>query len=151
MNKKASLIICVLLLAYFTMTSGLIFEVTKSQSDGSVNVPYILALSGERTGILGVYNADDVACAMWLAKNVGELPFVADYNGMALLMGFRFWRAPPKPADAYYIFLTTWNTQHEKMVVGSGPGLRRYELLPDLSNTTKVFEKGDAVVYYVEE
>ncbi len=149
MSKRTSLITCVLLLAYFAMTSGLVFEAVKRQSTSSINVPYTLALSGERTGILGVYNADDVASAMWLAENVGELPFVADYNGMALLMGLRFWNVPPKSADAYYIFLTTWNTQHGKMVVGSGPGLREYESLPNLENAIEVFRKEDAVVYYV--
>ena len=151
MNKQASITICVLLLAYFVMTSGLVFEVTKSQSTGSINVPYTLALSSERTGILVVYNADDVASAKWLAKNAKEIPIVADYNGFALLMDFYFRSVPPKPVNAYYIFLTTWNTQHEKMVVGSGPGLRGYEPLPDLSNAKEVFRKGDAVVYHVEE
>ncbi len=151
MPKRMSLIICALLMAYFIFTSGLIFEVVKRQNTDIINVPYTLALSGERTGILGVYNANDVACAVWLAENVGELPFVADYNSMALLMGFRFWRVPPKPANVHYVFLTTWNTQHRKMVIGSGPGLRRYEPLPNLENAVEVFRKGDAVIYYVEE
>jgi len=152
MSKKASTSICTLLLAYFVFTSGLIFEVTKCQTTGSINVPYSLALSTERTGILGVYNVDDVACAEWLIENKGELPLVADYNGCALLIGFHFWFEPmPQFAGAYHLFLTTWNTQHKKMVVGSQPGLRRYNPLPNLDGATEVFRSGDAVVYRVVE
>jgi len=148
--KRASLVVSTLLMAYFIFTSGLVFEAMKCQSTGTINVPYTLALSSERTGILSMYNADDVACAVWLAENVGELPFVADYNSMALLMGFRFWDVSPESSNAYYVFLTTWNTQHGKMVVGSGPGLRMYEPLPNLENAIEVFRRKDAVVYYVE-
>ena len=149
MNRRTSIIICALSLAYFAMTSGLVFEVAKCQSTGSINVPYSIVLSGERTGILGIYNTNDVACARWLAENGKELPIVADYNGFALLMDFYFRNTPPKSANAYYLFLTTWNTQHQKMVIGSQPGLRTYDPLPNLEGATEVFRKGDAIVYYI--
>ena len=152
MNKKASIAICILLLAYFMMTSGLVFEVTKCQTTGSINVPYSLALSAERTGILGIYTADDTACAEWLIENKGEIPLFADYNGCALLIGFHFWFEPmPRPTETHYLLLTTWNTQHKKMVIGACPGLRTYKPLPNLDSAVEVFRRGDAVVYRVAE
>lgn len=70
MAKKTPIIICVLLLFYFLFTSGLAFEATGSEDISKmIDMPYSIAFSGERTGVLGLYTEGDIACAKWLAGN----------------------------------------------------------------------------------
>ena len=325
MAKKASIIVCILLLAYFIFTSGLVFEVTASDTMDRVDMPYSIAMSGERTGAIGIYNEDDIACAEWLAGDdakgtaailfmdvwaeipseywvggpeekvwtewwnnevipytatnilsfldwarqsdmmviftagadrelvteleiekhgepiindgyeldgylmergittifytgyatnlcvltrstgmramdslgynvvlvgdcslpvpaysctyeqaldeirtryggvitmaeLGEvggegiLPIHADYNGISLVLDYsgefgRFTHS--KPVGGHYLFLTSWNVEHQKMVAGISPALRGYEPLPELNGAVTVYRKGDAIVYYI--
>lgn len=153
MTKAISITICILLLVYFMFTSGLVFEESYGEMEGKIDLPYTLALSGERTGIVGIFNDDDVACAKWLADKYGALPIQADYNGYRLLLGCIHELegfAPPAPGSEHYLFLTSWNVKHQLMVIGVCPGLRRYEPLPDLDGAVEAFRRGDAVVYFVE-
>jgi nicotinamidase-related amidase len=332
MAKAVSIVACVLLLTYFLFTSGLVFEVTASEMEGNVDMPYSLALSGERTGVLEIYTDGDVDCAKWLVGEgirrtgailfmhvladaptecwvgkpeeqiwiswwdhdivphvdakilplldwarqseavvvfssgscdgeqwellpelaideygdpiisdcneldmyleergittifyvgyttnccildsstgmrmmdrlgynvvlVGDctlpapalpcteeqaldeinrkyggvidsselkswfgevlddsLPIYADYNGVALLLGYvgDYERLVSyEPDGAHYLFLTSWNTRHHKMVIGISPASRTYRSLPDLGSATEVFRRGDAVVYCI--
>ncbi len=154
MVKNTSIIICTLLLAYFAFTSGLIFETLHSNTVGEIDLPYSIAFSGERLNMVGIFNEDDVACARWLVDNRGDVPLVADYNGSRLLMGcmrdFELDGFAVKPSDEHYLFLSSWNVKHQKMVVGLLPGLRGYSVLPNLEKAVVSFKKGDAVVYYLE-
>ena len=154
MTAKASSIICVLLLVYFIFTSGMVFEMTHSAMDGTIDLPYSLALSSKRLNMVGVFNENDVACAKWLVDNKEDVPLVADYNGYALFIGCQYrlnqYYVPTKDDDGYYLYLSSWNTEHQMMVVGSAPGLRQYLPLPKLDKAVVVFKKGDAGVYYVE-
>lgn len=150
MSKKALALVCTLLLAYFVFTSGLVFNLTDTRTTTRIDVPYTIAMSGEEEGILGVFNDDDVDCAKWLARNA-NLPVHTDYNGGALLMGYSDNHVSVRSqySKAHYVFTTTWNTKHGKMVTGSCPALRAYEPLPVLNNAIEVFRRGDAVVYLV--
>lgn len=78
-----------IMLGYFAFTSGVVFEVTGSEMAGSLDTPYSIGLSAERTGVVGVYNDDDVACARWLAYEADpEVPIVGGYNGRLLVASF---------------------------------------------------------------
>ncbi len=153
MSKRVSLILCVLLLGYFLFTSGVVFEVSHSIMAGAIDLPYSLALSGKRLNIVGVFNKDDVACAKWLVKNKADVSLMSDYNGSALLMGLvhkaNQYLVPSKEDAGYYLFLTSWNVEHQMMVVGSAPGIRKYEPLPSLDKAGVVFSRGKAVIYYI--
>lgn len=69
MAKRFMVVTCVLLLAYFLFTSGLVFEAVGSETIDKVDMPYSVALSDDRIGVLEVANEDDVACARWLAED----------------------------------------------------------------------------------
>ena len=56
-----------ILLSYFAFTSGLVYKLMENDVTSSFVVPYSAALSGEQTGLLGVYTEDDIRCAEWLA------------------------------------------------------------------------------------
>ena len=152
MTKTTSIVIGILLLVYFMFTSGLVFEVSHSEMEGRIDLPYSLALSGERSGIIGIFNDDDVACAKWLADKYGALPIKADYNGYRLLLGCMHEHkgfVAPAPGKEHYLLLTSWNVEHQLMVIGICPGLRLYEPLPDLDGAVEVFRRGNAIVYRI--
>ena len=151
-----------IVLVYFAFTSGGIFEVTGSEMTGSLDTPYSIALSAERTGVVGVYNDDDVACAQWLAYEANpEVPIVGGYNGRLLVASFvspvprlkdAIHVAPPMFArgipDHCYVFFTTWNVEHGQYIESVAPGLRQAYELPAIEGKV-VFKNGKAVVYEV--
>ena len=151
MSKTATITVCVLLLAYFLFTSGLVFAGTQASMSGKIDMPYSIALSGEDSGVLGIFTEDDIACAHWLAGN-DDMPIRADYNGVALLLGHtdEYERFGGWDSESHYLFLTSWNVEYGKMVVGASPALRTYQPLPDLNGAVEAFRRGDAAVYYME-
>lgn len=171
MKKGIAIVVCALLLNYFLFTSGLVFEASGSTNVGGVDMPYSIALSGERTGILEMYSKGDVSCAKWLATSPvcsgSHIPLYVDYNAAALLSEYiewsefrplqkiegldleKTWIVQSQPPGEYMLFLTSWNTRNEKMVMWGGAMLREYLPLPDLSDATVMHDEGDAVVYYV--
>jgi hypothetical protein len=47
-----------------------------------------------------------------------------------------------------YLFLTTWNTKRQKMVMANaGEGLRQLVDLPDISAMEEIFRSGQSAVY----
>lgn len=151
-------ILSAILLVYFVFTSGLVFEVTKSEVIGSMDVPYNFALSAERTGIVGVFTENDRKCAEWLMTNTdGKSPIYADINGFLLLTGYiEPYTQLEEPIagkvemqDSGYIFLTEWNIRHNEMVLHSGqPGMRICTPLPELIKEKRIiYQSGLAVVY----
>jgi len=147
-----------ILIIYFVFTSGLVFELTKSESVDKLDTPYSSRLSAERTGIVGVFTEDDIACAEWLAINTdGESPIYADINGFLLLTGhIEPYTQLQEPivgkidmSSRGYIFLTEWNIRHDKMVLHSGQsGFRVYAEFPEaIQEQDVIFKSGAAVIY----
>ena len=154
MGKVITFCIAGFLIAYYAFTSGIIFELTKSETTEQLDVPYSIALSNERTRIVGVYgNNDDIDSARWLIEETDpSSPIYTDYCGLSLILDIEEIRRVfhEEPEGEYYLFLTSWSTEHNKMVFGWFEGLREYKPLPDLSNATEVFRRGNAVVYICE-
>jgi hypothetical protein len=89
MSKTAIWVTTGILLAYFIFTSGLVYEATGSEVTDKFIVPYSAALSGERTGLFGVYSEDDIKCAEWLAyESDSNIPIVGDGNTWLLMKGY---------------------------------------------------------------
>lgn len=143
LNKRWFLpsILCV----YFIFTSGLVFEVSREEKLDA-GLPYSFALSGERTGIAGIYNEDDLACVRWLIEEGNsEFAIVGDVNTRRLCQGFmerypalysspalhNSWTLWHTPINKYYIFLSTWNTEHNQAVIYSDIGQRINRDLPE--------------------
>jgi len=146
-------IIATFILCYCLFTSGLVYELTKSEPTDMHEIPYSIAFSNDRTRIVGVNNEDDINCAEWLMRDTPlEIPIYVDYCSSSIFIGItgihRFCTyEPPKP---YYIFLNTWNVEKGKMVQGNFGGMRKYEPLPDLDNAVEVYRSGKAIVYRVD-
>jgi len=149
---KSKYVICGLLILFFIFTSGLVFELTKSKAIDHVDMPYTVALSAERTGILGIFNDNDAFCAYWLGNQSDKsIVIYGGYNAISLVMDYskdfpRF-KNTDEPRETHYVFLTTWNVEHNVLVLGSTPALRVYRPLPDLSHAQLVCWSGKAKVY----
>jgi uncharacterized membrane protein len=140
--KRYVTVLACVMVAYYLFTSGFIFEVTKSQAD-KVNTPYSIPLSNYRSNIAGVFSEDDINAARWVSNNHGDLPILTDYNSRCLLLGIDPMYDMPVNETEYYIFVTSWSTEHDKLVYGRSPGLRHFEPIPQ---GKEVHRSGNALV-----
>jgi uncharacterized membrane protein len=60
------------LIPYFLLTSGFIYEVTGMQVTDKIETPYSIALSSYRLDLAGVFYWRDGAAAEWLARRAGS-------------------------------------------------------------------------------
>jgi hypothetical protein len=128
--------------------SGFVFEVTKNTEVTTLDVPYSITMSNDRIGFVGIYNNDDVNCAKWLSQTDDRKVWV-DYLGMSLMIDYTEYVKGVylKPESSHFLFLHTWNIEHEKMVFGWRESSREYAELPDLNNYIEIYRQGKAVVY----
>ena len=155
-------------------TSGLIFESIQSTAIEKVSLPYSLSLSSGRTGIGGVYNKDDMACTEWLVNESNQGMFIlTDVNTKRLLQGFmeriprtcyeesyyvvrihRPWTLLTIPDGDCYVFLSTWNTEHNKLIhydPSLNVGMRKVQNIPDdIYDLPVAYQSGKSVVYLME-
>lgn len=159
MDKKW--ILPTVIVVYFIFTSGLVFEVTKSEAINRVDTPYSASLSAKRTGVYATYTEDDLKAVKWLVSQKEQSPIVSDYNGGLLVAayigldriraeGLRYNINFTKIPDKAYIYLTSWNTETGKFLdavahVRGGAGLRECKDLPVL-NYKVVYQSGNAVI-----
>jgi uncharacterized membrane protein len=151
-KRKSIYITAAILSIYLMFTSGLVFFGMGGQTD-KIDTPYAIALTKDDS-IVGIYTKNDVECAKWIADNHGNEMIYADYNGIALLMDrikleYLIYGSLESYEPPYYVFLTEWNIENSKMVVGYSAALRTYGELPDLSNAVEVYRSSNAVVYTV--
>jgi hypothetical protein len=158
-------IVVVVAVIYFIFTSGLVFEAIKSNTTDRIDVPYSVALSAERTGVVGVYTDDDISAAKWIVENGNpKYRVVSDYNGYRLMMSFvrinpqlrnKDDQYPPMldsiPKEASYIFVTSWDTEHKSFIKDvrnkwEASGTRDRFDLPTFDYPI-VFQSGGAIVY----
>lgn len=142
MSKTSTITITIILLVYFMFTSGIVYEATKTKAIDYWDSPYSVALSAERTGLVGIATKEDIECIKWLANESNQdLMIVSGYNGRQICAAYMpvyprlinvVGNAPPTfnrfPAHCY-MFITTWNTQHEQYIEPLEAGLRvKYDL-----------------------
>ncbi len=155
MSKGAISVVVIVLVAYFVFTSGFIYEVTKCDATDRFEVPYSLGMSAERTGLAGIYGDDDMDCLYWMILNWDGSEVVGDYNTKRLIGSYipvyqgrnvsAEFNAIP---DNCYIYVSTWNINHQKWVYGSGIGLRTLYELPDLSEYKVLYQSGKSKVLW---
>ena len=81
---RMKLLVLVLIIPYMLFTTGVVFEATKEADISAINIPYSIALSNERVGIVGTYTENDIAVRDWaLAQDYSIL--LTDINGMLIL------------------------------------------------------------------
>jgi len=158
--------VTILLIVYFLFTSGFVFEMTNTQMDGTFDTPFSIALSGERTGVVGIFSEDDIAVAEWLVNDSDKSLMIAtDCNGQGLISSYipliprtkTMGLAKPTLADVsqfgdhFYIFSTGWMTRNDKYVEWSSYsyGVRVVNPIPryEWYKLNVAYHSGDAFVY----
>jgi len=172
-KENSKWIPCGVLLVYFAFTSGLVFEFAGYDRVNTLNPPPSIALSNDRISLYGIHNADDLACAEWLAyESDKDIPIVSDLHSKRLLQSYFYeyprlrkfhidgyvqprWTAWNLPEGNYYVFLSTWNVEseqfmtheNEKQVLDKSPGVRYPQPIPNwLFGNAVVYRNGNSVV-----
>ncbi|MBM4447430.1 MAG: DUF2206 domain-containing protein [Chloroflexi bacterium] len=127
--------ILMILIPYFILNSGLVFELSKSKTTYFIDMPYSIALSSHRMDLNTVFVTQDITAATWLSKlKADDCPIYVDYHGMLAFPDY--WgdekalanivergtiRMPPFPADLKdmtfpcYIYFRAWNTDNRML------------------------------------
>jgi len=97
------------LIPYFLLTSGFIFEVTRHEVIDRIDAPYSIALSSHRIDIGGVFNRQDGAGADWLRPRLNEEDAVyADLFGWLLLGYESAVIGDPVITEFYLVRIASW-------------------------------------------
>lgn len=161
MSKKAIWVVTSILLIYFMFTSGFTFEATKSKASDRIDIPYSIGLSAERTGVSNVVDKDDMECILWLKENWnGKSDVVTDYNTYCSVLPYipvyfnlfyndRKGMFHRMPEGECYIFVSSWNTRHQKYIEAIGVGRRKSYPLPEFSYPI-IKQCGSTIIYFKE-
>jgi len=142
-SKRSQTILISILFVYFAFTSGLVYWLMQYQNTYDLVIPFSWALSAEDTGLTGIATKDDLNCVQWLMNESDKnIKIVSDSNGTYLLSGYLelipdvcidAWGSDDRMVSIYgmykcdsaYLFLTSWNTKHGKLIETSDVGMRK--------------------------
>jgi uncharacterized membrane protein len=153
-----------ILIPYFILTSGLVFELTGYRDISRAEAPYSIALSSYRLDLTGVFTLQDGRAAVWLSSAAGtsQSTVYCDSNSSKIFMVFP---SPLKLAtlplqggmpDSSYVFLTKWNLTNRQLTFSEGgkPGLRQYidfsnmpEIKQVVSEGMEIYSNGGSAIY----
>lgn len=161
--RKPQILTLVVLIPYFLLTSGFIFEVTQQKDVSKPNIPYSIALSDHRIDLSATFTKNDIKVRDWIAENKTTFPLYADQFG-ALFIAEKIGQRPDisnklprtvgKELDApCYVFLRERNVWDNAFAIWTGIGCRRYATPESYGidiNENILYQAGDARVIYVE-
>ena len=156
-------LVLVVLIPYFIFNSGVVFELSRSQTTYFINMPYSIALSSYRVDVSTVFTKQDVAAADWLSGVAEEdYPAYVDYHSAKLLgaRGFlnEVYHFPHDIKDKElfspsYLYLRTWNTEKRMLTFGTTYAARQSISLADLpwlaskiDESSKIYDNGKAQI-----
>ena len=146
-----------ILIPYFIFNSGLVFELSKSQTTHFIDMPYSIALSSYRLDLNTVFTKQDVTAANWLSSTVptGHQVY-ADIHGSYLFLQLSE-NNDNKETNSYcYAFFRTWNVQMKALTFGTSYGARQSISFEDLNLSwlvqalhlgDKIYDNGGAQIY----
>jgi len=147
-------LVLVVLIPYFIFNSGVVFELSRSQTTNFINMPYSIALSGYRVDLNTVFNRQDTTAAGWLfGAAAGDCSAYADVHGTQVFSGqtrppcdvYLFSRSAEEITSPSYIYLRTWNTQRRVLTFATAYAARQSVSFDDLPWFTQALEKSDKI------
>ena len=159
--------ICVMI-PYFLLTSGFVFEVTKSEAN-TVNIPYSIGLSGQRLDLGASITENDFKVIDWLADHDGTTiggvnpwPLFSDAVGTSAInekIGYRpdllrawYKHSHLMPKPPWYAFIRERNIQDGEVVIYMGIGQRDHYPFDKFDmdvDKNIIYQVGEARVIYV--
>ena len=148
-----SLVLAVLI-PYFIFNSGVVFELSRSQTTDFINMPYSIALSSYRVDVTTTFTKQDTTAADWLSK-VAEDDYTvyADAHGINAFVG-RFEDRPRMaifPIDIKdipflsYIYFRAWNIEREMLTFPTSYAARQSISFNDILGLTQLVESGSRI------
>jgi len=132
-RRYPAFITLVVLIPYFLLTSGLVYEITRQDITDSIDTPYSIALSSYRIDLSGVFYLQDGYAADWLAKRSDPGTSVAADQHTHRIIQFHGFDGPvggisldnsPRAAGSY-LYLTKWNVEKNELAFAMYPGLTK--------------------------
>jgi len=160
--RKPQVLTLAVLIPYFLLTSGFIFEVTQQEDVSKPTIPYSIALSDHRIDLSATFTKNDIAVRDWIAENKTTFPLYGDQFGV-LLVAEKIGQRPdintklPRTAGAkldppFYVFVRERNVWDNEFAVWSGVGCRRYVTPESYGidiDENIIYQSGDARVLEV--
>ena len=157
LNSPAPLqfLVLVVLIPYFIFNSGVVFELSRSQTTHFINIPYSIALSSYRVDVSTVFTKQDDTAADWLSGAAeADHPVYVDHHSAYLLSmqvgspckvrSFPHDTKERELSSTSYIYLRTWNTQKKMLTFPTAYAARQSISFDDLPFVTAL-EKGDKI------
>lgn len=158
-----------LIVPYFLLTSGFVFEVMKCDSC-TINIPYSFGLSNQRIDLGTSMTENDIAVIEWLAghdgsgdKDIVPWPIFADIVGTSAInevTGYRpdllrafYKHSHLMPKPPWYAFIRERNIQDGGVVIYKGIGLRDHYPFSRFNIDVEkniVYQVGESRIIYVE-
>jgi uncharacterized membrane protein len=153
----------IILIPYFIFNSGLVFELTKSQTTNFIDMPYSIAMSSCRVDVSTVFTRQDIIAAAWLSRVEGQdYSIYADPHGRVAftkLFGYekgstltaRFAKMRPFPSDMKdvvipcYIYFRAWNVTSGMLTFPTAYAARQSVDFDDISGLSQLAESGSRI------
>jgi uncharacterized membrane protein len=153
----------IILIPYFIFNSGLVFELTKSQTTNFIDMPYSIALSSCRVDVSTVFTRRDITAATWLSRVEGQdYSIYADSHGRVAFVKFfgygeggtlteRLAKVRPFPADMKgvvipcYIYFRAWNVTSGMLTFPTAYAARQSVDFDDISGLPQLAESGSKI------
>lgn len=146
-----STVFSIVLLAFYAVFShGIVFEVESVDSIDTFTIPYSIPMSNERLDVGGYYTPEDIKLAEAIHQKYLS-PVYADIHGVLLLQeyyGTDYDAVKVIPYDLTipddaYVFLRTYNVQHQTLTFWRGAGLREQISYSELGGKAVLYGKSD--------
>ena len=146
-----------LLIPYFIFNSGVVFELSRSQTTHFIDIPYSIALSSYRVDVTTTFTKQDTIAADWLSKRIAEenCTIYVDHHSAKLLgwqAGFflskkacEFSPDTKELSSPSYIYLRAWNTQKRELTYSTVYAGRQSVSFDDLPWVISAMDKSNKI------
>jgi uncharacterized membrane protein len=147
-------LVLAILIPYFIFNSGVVFELSQSQTTNFINMPYSIALSSYRVDVSTVFTKQDVTAAEWFSRVAEEDCVVyADHHSSKLFVeqiDFPCKQAgvPSNTKEVRfpsYFYFRAWNIQKKALTFGTTYAGRQSVSFDDLPGVTYIIESGNRI------
>ncbi len=148
-------LVLVVLIPYFIFNSGVVFELSRSQTANFINMPYSIALSSYRVDVTTTFTKQDTIAANWLhTVDQEDYPICADHHSLKLFrwqLGFPrdrirlLYRDTEEMCSPTYIYLRTWNIQKRVLTSSTAYATRQSISFDDLPWLVFKMDKGSRI------
>ena len=156
LNNQALLWVPVvfILIPYFVFNTGVIFELSRSQTTNVIDMPYSIALSSYRLDLSTAFTQQDLTAADWLSKAVGkDRPVYVDHHSSKLFINqidfhcrtVEVTDVSEKIASPGYVYLRDWNVQKNVLTFATGYATRQSISFDDIPWFRQIIGTADRV------